>query len=608
MHRFIKRKTAFILSLIFFTLIVINAANAGDMHVANAAQSVVRNEKFTTKEEMLQKIGQSDISNWSSLYLTEVENVYWTFATSDEYGTNSISENVMKNAYRSLEMLLDNGYLYSYNDLKEYAASYLQKTEGVKDGFYNILVSCLNNPYLVGKPEAKVTETTYNGRDYSSVFDADYYYKNNADLQAQIGYDKVALLKHFVEIGINEGRRGSESFDIESYIQTIDASILEKQKSSAVYEASDKSIEPTGRYSYSYACYYGLYLGHYSYVDEDTGNKIDSSITTSDVNTVSGTYVEDSLVSVYTGLPTTSELANTRPIAVMMPTDKAAQPSYGISKADILYEIMEEGGISRQMAIINDWQNLSRIGNLRSTRLYYTYASREWDAILVHFGGVFYLKGTIDAPDMNNLSGTYEYGTGGAAPGAGYFFRTSDRKAPHNAYISASGIIKASNKLGYSLNLRNGYYNNKHFTFADTTNTLSQYEGAEDATTIDLSKVFGYTKSKLVYDKSKGAYLKYIHGKVQTDGLDGTKLYFENVIVQNTRWQQMDKKGYLGFEMCDNTMDGYYFTKGKCIHINWVKNSAYEATVYYDDYGNEIELNPGKTYIAVAQYGKNVIY
>ena len=58
--------------------------------------------------------------------------------------------------------------------------------------------------------------------------------------------------------------------------------------------------------------------------------------------------------------------------------------------------------------------------------------------------------------------------------------------------------------------------------------------------------------------------------------------------------------------MIDNTHDGYYFTKGKAIHIRWEKTSDYEPTRYYDDNGNEIQLNTGKTYIAVAQAGKQV--
>ena len=308
--------------------------------------------------------------------------------------------------------------------------------------------------------------------------------------------------------------------------------------------------------------------------------------------------------SVYTNEPVTTAQANLRPIAVMMPTDKAAQPSYGIGRADILYEIMEEGGISRQMAIIPNWQGMSRIGNLRSCRLYYIYAAKEWDPILIHFGGVAYMKGVINGADMNNLSGTYEYGVGGKAPGAGYFFRTSDRSAPHNAYISASGIQKAAMQQGYSLNLRAGYYNPVHFQFASGVNDLSQYSNAVSAPTIDLSAVYPYSKSKLTYNASDGKYYKYIHGGPQKDAINGQQISFANVIVQNTKWQTMDKKGYLGFSMLDSTEDGYYFTKGKAIHIHWTKTGDYSPTRYYDDSGKEIQMNTGKTYIAVAQKGR----
>lgn len=313
--------------------------------------------------------------------------------------------------------------------------------------------------------------------------------------------------------------------------------------------------------------------------------------------------------SVYTNEPVTAAQASLRPIAVMMPTDRVAQPSYGIGNADILYEIMEEGNISRQMAIIPNWQGLPQIGNLRSCRLYYIYAAKEWDPILVHFGGVCYMQGMIDAPDVNNLSGTYEYGVGGAAPGSGYFFRTGNRKAPHNAYISADGIQKACAQLGYQTTVRQGIYNSKHFTFAEGVNTLEQYGGqAAVANVIDLSKVFEYTKSSLRYDPASGLYLKNLHGKAQTDALTGQQLAFANVIVQNTTWAPLDAKGYLAFQMIDSTQDGYYFTKGKAIHIRWAKTSDYAPTKYFDDNGNEIQLNTGKTYIAVAQAGKPVVF
>lgn len=318
---------------------------------------------------------------------------------------------------------------------------------------------------------------------------------------------------------------------------------------------------------------------------------------------------EGQVRSIYTNEAIPAAQAMNRPIAVMMPTDKIAQPSYGISNAKVLYEVMEEGNISRQMAIIDNWQSLAKIGNIRSCRLYYIPLATEWDPLLIHFGGVYYMNGRINAPDITNLSGTSEYGSGGEAPGSSVFFRSTDRNAPHNAYISAEGIVNASAQLGYPLTLRPEYYNPNHFTFAASVNTLDQYGAAAVAANrIDLSNIFPYTKSAFTYNPQDGLYYKTIHGAPQVDGANNQQLAFANVIVQNTKWAQLDQKGYLGFINLDATEDGIYFTKGKAIHVRWSKAGDYAPTKYYDDNGNEIQLNTGKTYIAIAQKGRTAAF
>ena len=593
------------------------------------AFAAVRNTTFTTTAQMKQKLGTADATMWNPVYLTEVENSYWTFAGQNALGSTAITLDMAKNNYRNLEMLLDNGYTMSYATLSAYCDEYLAKKNGVPDAFYNTLHSCLGNPYLTGAPAAAVTATTYNGRDYSKVFDAKFYLAAHPELAASTGGDPAQLLRYFVENGIAQGHQGNAAFNVAAYAASVDASVMATQSASASYRAlgAGKSA-PVGKYSYSWANYYGRYLGHYSagaltqaqgQSAPAAGSVDPSAITDIDMQgpdggednsvpipkTITGVYSNASTSSVYTNEPVSSALANTRPLAVMMPTDKAAQPSYGISYADVLYEIMEEGGISRQMAIIPNWTGLSRIGNLRSCRLYYIYAAKEWDPILIHFGGVAYMKGVINGPDVTNLSGTYEYGVGGKAPGAGYFFRSSDRTAPHNAYISASGIQKACMQQGYSLNLRSGFYNAKHFNFAAGVNDLSSYASALPATTIDLSDIYPYSRSSFTYNAAQGVYYKNIHGGAQTDAVNGRQISFANVIIQNTKWSQLDKKGYLGFTMIDSTEDGYYFTKGKCIHITWRKTGDHTPTRYFDDSGNEIQLNTGKTYIGIAQKGRS---
>ena len=53
--------------------------------------------------------------------------------------------------------------------------------------------------------------------DYSAVFDADYYLKNNPDVAKWANNDKDKALQHFISCGMAEGRRGNDAFDVQSY-------------------------------------------------------------------------------------------------------------------------------------------------------------------------------------------------------------------------------------------------------------------------------------------------------------------------------------------------------------------------------------------------------
>lgn len=346
------------------------------------------------------------------------------------------------------------------------------------------------------------------------------------------------------------------------------------------------------------------------------------SVATETDTTATETYVDDETApgdgyvrSALTNEWVTEDVANSRPIAVMMPTDSEAQPQYNIGNAGILYECMEEGSISRQMAIIEGWQDMEQIGNIRSCRRYYIYPAMEWDSILVHFGGVFYMQDLITLPEVNNISGTYEYGTGGDAPGNSAFFRTTEHSSPHNAYTSGANLTEAIESLGYDEDHRSDYYDSDHFTFtnASNPNTLDQYSDAVDASEIDLQDVFPVTKSYLKYDADEGVYYKWLHNEEQVDATTDEQLSFSNVIIQFTDTEVLDEKGYLSIDMLSGG-DGYYCTEGKCIPITWSKGSSlsdgynYAPTKYYDMDGNEITLNTGKTYIAIAETGTEPVF
>lgn len=297
-------------------------------------------------------------------------------------------------------------------------------------------------------------------------------------------------------------------------------------------------------------------------------------------------------------------LEDVRPIAVMSPNDSGALPHYNFSKADILYECPVEGGITRSMAVFKDWQNLDRIGNVRSSRDYFIYWALEWDSIYVHFGGPFYIDDLIEQESTNNITGC-SYGAGGRSGlNENAFYRATDRSAPQNAYTSTEGINSAIDKLGYSKTYRDSYYEPDHFKFASEKepNTLESYSDAVSAKEIDLSKPYPITKTAFTYNEEDGLYYRSMYGKADVDAANGNQqLAFKNVLVQFAYHEVRDAKGYLAFQVHDTTRGGYFFTNGKAIHVNWEKSTDYSPTKFYDDDGNEIRLNTGKTMICVVK-------
>lgn len=314
------------------------------------------------------------------------------------------------------------------------------------------------------------------------------------------------------------------------------------------------------------------------------------------------------------------DVANIRPIAVMFPTDRGSQPQYGIGLAGVLYECMEEGSMSRQMGIIEDWQDLEQIGNIRSCRDYYAYWSMEWDSFLIHWGGPFYLADVANRSDVNNLTAATVGGGSAVAPavGSGAFYRwdqnnpTNSNPTPsiHNGFTNGERLVAEINKLGYQMEHRDAYYEPNHFRFAPVSepNTLEDAKGSFEATEVDLSKIFTTTKTSFTYDEESGTYLKYLYGNEQIDVITGEQLAFANIIIQDTYWETRDSKGYLIFQVHDSGRSGYYFTRGRGIPITWTKEDDYSPTRYYDLDGNEIQLNTGHTYIGVAQDGREPIY
>lgn len=338
----------------------------------------------------------------------------------------------------------------------------------------------------------------------------------------------------------------------------------------------------------------------YTPVNEDTAPEVVEETVVEDVPPEEG-MVRSRLTNEWVS----ADVGSLRPLAVMIPNDKSALPQYNLSNADIVYECLVEGEITRLMAIYGDWTNLERVGNVRSCRDYFVYWAFEWDAIYCHAGGPFYIDEVIGRSDTQNINAL-------VAP-QGVFYRTSDRSAPQNLYLDGQDIVKEASRLGYDLSPRNGYSDNVHFQFATKAkpNNMEEYgSSAVTATKIDLAAAYPVTQTWFEYNAEDGLYYRYQapSGGAHMDAATESQLAFENVLIQFTYHEQRDENGYLAFQCIDTSKDGWLFTNGKGIHVNWKKTSDYGATRYYDDNGKEVQLNTGKTMICIVQDGDTFSY
>ncbi len=122
------------------------------------------------------------------------------------------------------------------------------------------------------------------------------------------------------------------------------------------------------------------------------------------------------------------------PLAVVVENAPAARPQSGLDQADIVWEILAEGFITRFFAIFAT-QPSTRIGPVRSARIYFDQLDKAYGLPYAHAGGNADALDWIGTWHLKNLDEIY-----GSGP---YFWRSSGRQMPDNLYTSTNLLEKA---------------------------------------------------------------------------------------------------------------------------------------------------------------------
>ena len=249
-------------------------------------------------------------------------------------------------------------------------------------------------------------------------------------------------------------------------------------------------------------------------------------------------------------------LKDQRPIAVIVDNEKTALDHYGLTEADVVYEIMNStlnGRITRLMAIVKDWGKIEQMGSIRSARSTNFMLAAEWNAVVCHDGGPYYIDDWVARDYTNNLSGIF----GRVKNGKDWEF---------TEYILTGDLEKGFRDKGYSTEY-NKHYPGEHFTFSDTEIDLSDETGAKDCTEIRLP--FPHNQSTLKYNEETGTYEYFEYGMAHIDPLhDNAQLSFKNLLIQDCTFSQLDENGYMIYNAIDTSRrSGYYITNGKAIEV-----------------------------------------
>lgn len=286
------------------------------------------------------------------------------------------------------------------------------------------------------------------------------------------------------------------------------------------------------------------------------------------------------------GLSVESEdLAQSFPVAVMIDNDVLARPQAGLSQASLVYEAPVEGGMTRYLVIFPADTDISEVGPVRSARPYFVTWAEELKALFVHCGGspeaLDKVKRSSSLYDLNEFYNS------------SYFWRENSklRQAPHNILISADNWHSYLEKRGLGEKQAESWLFKEEVTPATEAKDISIYFSAS-------------FRALWRYEIETNSYQRFFNGLESSDALGKVKA--KNIIIHYVESEVLDEAGRLGIDLmgegrADICLDGV------CQAGNWRKSANKRTRYYYED-GDEIKLNPGVTWIEVANTNTSVDY
>jgi len=315
-------------------------------------------------------------------------------------------------------------------------------------------------------------------------------------------------------------------------------------------------------------------------------------------NSVSGLFINP-----LTGVSTATDISLNRPLAFSISNQRGALPTNatnGISQADIVYEMLVEGGITRFVALYQDISNVGVIGSIRSARHYTVEIAEAYDAILLHAGGSPLAYEEIEIREITNLDEV-------SGLRAHAFRRDITRIHGHTVlqYHSCvtSGASLSQWLPGYDIRRTHEFNFRQRLSF-----TNDPIPHGHSATEIGIE--FSAAKDSLfIYEESQNIYYMAQFDSFFTDANNGAPVTFSNILILEMPIADLVGHGEGAGRQDMSTVGsgtGYFMSAGRGVRIIWHRLDKSSQFVYTYENGQEIELGRGKTYIGIVPDIMNV--
>lgn len=271
--------------------------------------------------------------------------------------------------------------------------------------------------------------------------------------------------------------------------------------------------------------------------------------------------------------------------AVMIENSPDARPQSGLRDAGVVFEAIAEGGITRFLTLFQESQP-GYIGPVRSVRPYYLDFLVPFDAPVAHAGGSAVALAQIRQQKIKDLDQSFN---------PTYYQRVSSRYAPHNLYTSREQLLKLHKAKGWNSSQFEGFARNKKAEPAEKPSVTSI---AFNISSFNYNSVFKY-------DSKSNSYPRTMAGKPHIDEKSGKQIAPPVVIAL------IADHSYAGiYSVYKNHGKGQaiIFQNGTAVKATWTKKDRKSQLHFVDAAGKDIKLNPGQTWITLADNAGQVKY